>query len=70
MQRELVDSSCVRAVGYDADSEVLEIEFHSRKVYVYYAMPKQIVEEFLSSNSLGGFYNEKIKGVFDSHRMS
>ncbi len=35
MQRELVDSSCVRAVGYDGNAEVLEIEFHSGKVYVY-----------------------------------
>lgn len=39
MQRTPVDSSTMAAVGYDADSETLEIEFVNGHLYQYFDVP-------------------------------
>ena len=69
MLRESVESSCVVAIGYDADLEIMEVELINGKVYAYFGVPKWRVVDFLTAESKGKFYNDWVKGWYDSQKM-
>ena len=64
MKRLPVDSSAIRSVGYDAKSQILEIEFTNGSVYDYYDVPHEIYQEFCEADSMGAFVNFRIKPNF------
>ena len=64
MEREPVHSSNLAAVGYDPNSETLEVEFKNGRVYEYYNVPDFIHERLMQASSLGQFFNAEIKDVF------
>jgi KTSC domain len=65
MQRVPVESSLIRAVGYDPDSSVLELEFlDPRRVYLYYDVPFSTFEELLVAESKGTYFNDLIKDLY------
>ena len=49
MDREVVVSVSVRAVGYDVKTSTLEIEFCDSSVYQYSGVPKEVFAGFLDS---------------------
>lgn len=59
MQR--IDSSSVRAVGYDDQLGRLFLEFAGGGSYVYYGVPPSIHRDLLAAESVGRFVNTKIK---------
>lgn len=64
MQRTSVDSSVMVAVGYDADSQTLEIEFVNGHLYQYLDVPSALHDELLASDSAGGYFNASIRGHY------
>ena len=66
MEREYVVSSAIGSVGYDELSEILEIEFCNGGVYQYCDVPKGIYEELMDAASIGSFFHEHIRGVYES----
>jgi hypothetical protein len=69
MRRRLVNSSSLRSVGYDSRSRTLEIEFHHTGVYQYYDVPKAVLEEMLAQNSLGAYFNTRIRDIYRCARV-
>ena len=69
MRRRLVNSSSLRSVGYDPRSRTLEIEFHNTGIYQYYDVPGTVFEELLAQNSLGTYFNTKIRDVYPCARV-
>ena len=69
MRRRPVASSSLRSVGYDSRSRTLEIEFHHTGVYQYYDIPKTVLEEMLAQNSLGAYFNLKIRDFYACARV-
>lgn len=69
MQRELVSSSAIVSVGYDADAMLLELEFESRRVYQYFDLPSPVYDEFRAAASLGGYFNTKIRDHYRFVRL-
>lgn len=69
MERARVDSSNLFAVGYDEASKTLEIEFHTRKVYRYYNVPKIVVRQLMDAESMGEFFNFYIKDAYRWRRV-
>jgi hypothetical protein len=61
MHRAPVTSSSLNSVGYDAERQVLEVEFVDGDVYQYFDVPREKYEAFLQSHSLGQFMNWQIK---------
>ena len=55
MKREPVDSSMIASVGYDPDTEELEVEFNSGKVYLYRNVPKEEYEGLMAAGSKGQY---------------
>lgn len=61
MDRIQVVSSNIRSVGYEADIEILEIEFTSGNIYQYFDVPEREYEELMNAASIGKYFNRKIK---------
>lgn len=64
MNRDAVDSSNLKSVGYDPDSRTLEVEFRRGGIYQYYGVPARVYESLMSSGSHGRFLARHIKGVY------
>ena len=59
-----VTSSNVKAVGYDAASSTLFVEFHGSGVYRYEKVPAQVHAEFMAAESPGRFFAANVRGKF------
>lgn len=69
MNRRSVASSNIRSVGYDEQSQVLEIEFHSGGIYQYYSVPRYIYDGLMSASSHGKYFHAHIKDQFRYQRI-
>ncbi len=68
MERQSVESSAIRSIGYDASTSTLEIEFNSEVVWQYYDFPESVWYEFESSESKGKFFHREIKNQYTGTR--
>jgi hypothetical protein len=64
VERSPVQSSSIETIGYDSDSETLEVEFKNGSVYQYFDVPHHVYEAMLSSGSVGSYLAQSIKGVY------
>jgi hypothetical protein len=64
MDRTPVDSTIMTAVGYDAATETLEIEFLGGRIYQYDSVPASVADWFLRVPAKGSYFNRKIKDVY------
>lgn len=62
MQRQFVESSMMRTVGYDPKEQILEIEFQSGRIYHYYKVEEAVFKELLEAESLGRYFRNNIPG--------
>lgn len=69
MIRKSVTSSDIRSIGYDDETRVLEIEFHSGGIYQYYSVPRAVYEGLMNASSHGKYFHGHIKGVFSYQRI-
>ena len=70
METQAVSSSNVKAVGYDADRQTLEVEFWNGGVYQYYGVPDQIHTQFMQASSKGRFLHYYIKNRYPYSRVA
>ncbi len=62
-----VDSSVIKAIGYDDASQTLYVQLLSTmEVYAYQDVPGKVYQSFQKAESKGRFYTEKIKGQYPS----
>lgn len=64
MERSHVVSSTLASVGYDPDSQTLEVEFRLGGVYQYKDVPPEIADGLISAPSKGHYFNEHIKNSY------
>jgi KTSC domain len=64
-----VSSSMAIAVGYDRDEQILQVEFQSGSVYQYLGVDEDTWEDLHTSDSVGSFFNQEIKGRYDCDRL-
>jgi hypothetical protein len=70
MERTPVTSSSLKSVGYDPQTHKLEIEYTSGGVYQYLSVPKEEVEGLLQAESLGRYFLENIRDVYEYRKIS
>jgi KTSC domain len=70
MNREVVVSVSVRAVGYDIETSTLEIEFCDSSIYQYSGVPEEVFAGFLDSIGLDfektdlKYFSQHIRGQY------
>ena len=70
VEKQTVSSSTVRSIGYDQQTQTLEIEFVSGRVYQYYGVPDHMHELIMREPSKGSFFNSYIRNNFPYSRVA
>lgn len=61
MERQPVTSTNLAAVGYDAATSTLEVEFHHGGVYQYSGVPNEVHAGLMAADSHGKFLDVHVK---------
>jgi hypothetical protein len=69
MERQAVSSSSLASIGYDPQSEKLEIEFKNQTIYEYYNVPQVIYDQLMAAPSHGSYFSANIRNVFANSRV-
>jgi hypothetical protein len=69
MDRIPVTSSTIRAIGYDADTAILEVEFNNGTIYQYSGVPQAEFDAIMASDSKGRYLNANIKGRYSFTKL-
>lgn len=65
-----VNSSLVKARGYDPETRTLALEFSSG-VWHFQNVPPEVYAEMTSDGqSIGSYYHQNIRGAFESEKFS
>lgn len=67
MISKFLDSSLISSISYDKFQ--LLINFKNGTSYIYYNVPYNVYEDLANAKSAGKFYNQKIKGYFQSKKV-
>ena len=68
MLRTSVSSSNLSSVGYDADTQTLEIEFLNGTIYQYFNVPPSVYDGLMKANSHGKYFHSNIREAGYSYR--
>ena len=69
MEREPVQSSNLKSVGYDPDSKQLEVEFHSGAVHRYEDVPAKVHQRIMSAKSPGSYFHNNVRSAYKSTQL-
>ncbi len=69
MERYSVQSSNIASIGYDENTQTLDVEFLSGSVYQYYNVPVNMYEQLMQAGSKGRFLNTYIKNAYPYSRV-
>lgn len=61
-----LNSSHLKEMSYDPETQELEIRFLSGRAYIYRGVPEQIAHGLANARSAGSFFHYQIKNAFDS----
>jgi hypothetical protein len=64
MRVATVESTTLATVAYDEAQELLQLEFCSRAVYLYFGVPSAVYEALLGAPSKGRYFNRTIRGRY------
>jgi hypothetical protein len=68
MNRKDIESSNIKSLGYDPETETLEVEFKSGQVYQYEGISGDLHRNMINADSVGSFFHSNIKG-FKSKKL-
>lgn len=69
MDRIPVSSSSIASVGYDTESQILEVEFLHGGIYQYVNVPQSIFDEFMGTSSKGAYFTENVRNVYPTTKV-
>ena len=69
MERQQIESSMIRSIGYDFENSILEIEFNSDAVWQYSDFPESLWHEFEGAESQGKFFLREIRDQYPENRV-
>ncbi len=69
MERTRVSSSNIRAIGYDPQNQVLELEFLNGGIYQYLGVPQTVYERLMVAPSKGRFVSAHIRDGYTTKKI-
>lgn len=69
MKRQHVESSNLASIGYDAENEILEIQFNHGGVYQYFDVPENVFEELMNADSHGVYFSANIRNDYEYQKI-
>ncbi len=65
-----VSSSNISAVGYDAENEIVHVQFLNGSEYIYKGVPHHEFDGLLNAPSIGSYLNRNYKNYYPYERVS
>lgn len=65
-----VSSSNISAVGYDAENEIVHVQFLNSSEYIYKGVPQHEFDGLLNAPSIGSYLNRNYKNYYPYERVS
>lgn len=69
MDRNKVNSSSIRAVGYDERSRVLEVEFNDGRINQYTGVSPEVHRRLMSAPSIVSYFRDNVEESFPTKRL-
>jgi hypothetical protein len=69
VQRHHVSSESIRSVGYDPETQMLEVEFNNSGLYRYFGVPDLVYADLMRARSKGAYLNDFVKDRFDHKKI-
>lgn len=67
--QNLTQSSAIESYGYSDVNHILDIKFSAKYIYRYSSVPGAVITDFNQAISKGGFYNQFVKGKYESKKI-
>jgi hypothetical protein len=64
-----VSSSNISSIGYDNDTQTLQVVFNDGSTYQYFDVPETVFQDFLGAGSVGSYLHQNIKGTYRYSRV-
>ena len=69
MDRRRVNSSKIRAIGYDEKSMLLEVEMSNGQVWQYARVYPEVYRRFMAAPNPTSFFDDKIEEEYTGRRV-
>jgi len=69
MNRTPVSSTSIAEIGYDEQSQTLEVQFRRGGIYQYFDVTPGVYEQLMAAPSMGQFVAEQVKGRYRYARL-
>ena len=69
MERKRVNSSKLRAVGYDEATKTLEVEMSNGQIYQYVGVYPEVYRRFIAAPNPTSFFDDKIDEEYTGRRV-
>jgi hypothetical protein len=69
MERKKVSSEKIRSVGYDAASQVLEIEFSDGRVLQFSRVPSEVHRRLMAAPTIVSYFRDHIEDEYTARRL-
>lgn len=69
MKLETVESNMIHAVGYDADTQMMEVIFNNGRAYLYENVSRKTYKELMTAESKGQYMRDNIIKKFPSQKI-
>ena len=69
MLKHSVGSTNLMSIGYDRETETLEVEFLNGRIYQYYGVPNNLHNQLMQAPSKGQFFNSYVRNSYPFSRV-
>ena len=69
MECQSVSSSNLASIGYDAENEILEVEFKHGGIYQYFDVPENVYYELMNADSHGVYFSANIRNNYEFEKI-
>lgn len=64
MKHTPINSTNIKSVGYDEDNQLLEVEFHTGRIYRYSSVPPHVYRGLINAESHGKYFQVHISNMY------
>ncbi|MDD2537618.1 MAG: KTSC domain-containing protein [Candidatus Absconditabacteria bacterium] len=69
MERQSVSSSNINSIGYDEETQILEIEFNHGGIYQYFGVSESEYNGIMNAGSIGTYFHDNIKDKYNYSKV-
>lgn len=69
MERQSVSSSNINSIGYDEETQILEIEFNHGWIYQYFWVSESEYNGIMNAWSIGTYFHDNIKDKYNYSKV-